>query len=902
MKKIQLSFFNVAALIFISISLQAQPQLVGPLGYGGPSNGGGLFRLNLPGTTPGVVHLFNNLNPHRPTGGVCIGDEDWLYGSITYNGTNNEGAAYRIRRDGTGYIKLFNFGSGSFSRGTPYYHTDGKVYFNAENRIKVFDPSVNGVTDLDPQGLTYSQNLHIDADDYIYFFNFGDRLVRMKTDGTLFQQLHQFDQATEGYNGVVGVTEIAGNKIFGVMKIGGTNGGGTIFSINSNGTGFTVHHHFDNATGFDPESMLVYFDGKLFGTARQGGNNNLGVLYAIDADGTNYRVLQHFQTSFATGDPFGNIRISAEGRIFGCYPQHHLDNSFIANRMWKVDTSGANLQHFFNVDQRQHGAFNLDILLSNDTLFLATQEMGRHEGGVISFVDTLGNGPTPMHYFGASTNGFWPKTAVIRGSDGKLYGTASVGGPDGNGVVYSINATGTGFLNLHTFLDAEGYEPVGELLEASNGKIYSGLRFGGPINTGCIYRMDKNGANFQIIYNFPDVTNAHWPVGDLIEGPGQVVYGMFEQSSNGSGIFRMNLDGSNFTVIKHFASGELGGPRSGLRLYRGYLYGFSYVGGPSGRGGIFRIRTDGTGYQQMHAFNGSDGYYPMESPVIGRTDGKIYGTASQGGTDGFGLVFSIDTSGTGFTILHQFATEAPYPNGQLIQASDGLLYGTTFWSNIAPGGGGIVFRLNLDGSGFTVIKEFNSATEGAGAGSIMDLTATALPVQWGDFTAKQKEQTVLLEWRTVQEQNADQFIIERSYTNATFQPIGTVTATGNTTTGTRYSFTDTDPFNGDNYYRLKQTDRDGNFTYSKTVRISFEGRVDITLSPNPAQDNLTIKLPANQTAKNISVTDASGRLVLRIAPGNRPVITIPVHKLSKGMYWLQVQTDQKSYRMPFMKQ
>jgi uncharacterized repeat protein (TIGR03803 family) len=529
--------------------------------------------------------------------------------------------------------------------------------------------------------------------------------------------------------------------------------------------------------------------------------------------------------------------------------------------------------------------------------------MGRHEGGVISVVDTFGNGPTPLHHFGATANGFWPKAGIIKGSDGRLYGTASVGGPDGNGIVYSNNVLGTSFLPLHTFVDAEGYYPVGELLEASNGKIYGALRYGGPINTGCIYRMDKNGANFQIINTFPDITLAHWPVGDLIEGPGQLLYGMFEQSTNGSGIFRMNLDGSNLTVLKHWTAGELYGPNSGLRLYRGYLYGFSYVGG-TGRGGIFRIRLDGTGYQEMHVFNGADGSLPMESPVIGRNDGKIYGAASQGGANGYGTIFSIDTSGANFTVLRHldYNTDGGYAHGQLIQASDGLLYGTTFSSNLAPGGGGTIYRINTDGSGFVVITEFNSVTMGAGPGSIMDLTATPLPVQWGDFTAKQKEQSVLLEWRTVQEQNADQFIIERSYTNATFQPIGAVTATGNTPTGTSYSFTDTDPFNGDNYYRLKQTDRDGNFTYSKTVRISVEGRVDITLSPNPAQDNLTIKLPANQTAKNISVTDASGRLVLRFAPGNRPVITIPVHNLTKGMYWLQVQTDQKSHRIPFMKQ
>jgi len=337
--KIQLSFFYVAALIFVSLSLQAQPQLVGPLGYGGPQNGGGLFRLNLPGTTPGMIHLFNNLNPHRPTGGVCIGNEDWLYGMVTYNGTNNEGAAYRIRRDGTGYVKLFNFNNGSVAHGTPYYHIDGKVYFNGENVIKVFDPATMGVTDLVPDGFSYTNNLWIDADDYIYCFVFGERLARYKTDGSQFQELHQFVPGTDGSNGIAGVTEIPGNKIFGVMKFGGVNNGGTLYSINSNGTGFAVHHHFENTTGLEPESMLVYYDEKLFGTTTSGGANGLGVLYAIDADGTNYRVLMHFETSFATGNPFGNIRISADGRIFGCYPQHHLSSSFSENRLWKVDTS-----------------------------------------------------------------------------------------------------------------------------------------------------------------------------------------------------------------------------------------------------------------------------------------------------------------------------------------------------------------------------------------------------------------------------------------------------------------------------------------------------------------------------------------------------------------------------------
>lgn len=899
MKKFQLAILT--CIVLLPHWLLAQPQLIGQLRFSGPQNGGAIYRLDQPGNTPGLIHTFNNLNPHLPVSGVCAGDEDWLYGSVGYNGTNSEGAAYRIRKDGTGFVKLFNFNSGSIARGAPYYHTDEKIYFNAENVIKVFDPATSGVTDLDPQGLVLSKNFLFDSDDYMYFSHSGDRLVKIKTDGTGYMELHQFDAGTEGANGEIGVTEIPGNIIFGVQKDFGSGNGGTIYSIHKDGNNFAVHHHFTDPSGITPESKLFFFDGKLFGTTSRGGNFGLGVLFAIDADGSNYRVLYHFESTLGSADPMGNIFINADGRIFGGYSQWHYNSSFIANRLWKIDTSGANMEQFYAVNQREHGHFNRGILLSNDTIFLATSEMGRHEGGALSRVDTMGNGAVALHNFGASANGFYPESGLIKGTDGKLYGTANIGGTDGNGIVYSLNISGTGFTKLHEFTDAEGYEPSGKLLEAGDGKIYGVCGIGGPTNTGCIYRMDKNGANFEIIYNFNNLNNGYWPVGGLVEGTGAVLYGMTEQGAGGPVIFRCNTNGSNYIVLKQFVGGELSGAQSGLIQYRGYLYGFMQSGGVAGQGGIFRIRTDGTGYQLMHEFNNTDGNSPLGSPTIA-TNGRIYGSASQGGTNGYGTLFSIDTAGTGFTVHRHldFVVDGAYPAGQLIQGSDGLIYSAITSSVLSPGSGGIIARMNLDGSNFTIVKEFNSESEGSAPAWIMDLNAMPLPVQWTDFTARQNNQSVLLDWQTAQEQNTDRFIIERSGNATAFQSIGFVTAMGNTATGNHYSFTDPHPLNGDNYYRLKQTDKDGKFTYSKTVRISFEGRASITLSPNPALDNLTIKLPAAETVKSLVITDAGGRIVLRRGQANTSVITVPVQAFSKGIYWLQIETGQRTYRSSFM--
>jgi uncharacterized repeat protein (TIGR03803 family) len=899
MKKIQLSNFIFPVLIMASVAAKAQPQLVGPFVSGGSQNGGGIFRLDQPANTPGVIREFNNLNPHLPSGGVCAGDEDWLYGMVTYNGTNNEGAAYRIRKDGTGFVKLFDLGTGTTAVGTPYYHTDGRIYFNAGNTIKIFDPGTMGVSEVGALGLVYSKNLLIDSDDYIYYLGF-QRLYKVKTDGTDLEELHVFDQLTEGIDGTAGLTEDASGTLYGLQKTGGTDNGGTIFSIQKDGTGFTVLHHFTNATGYNPESKLELFDSKLYGTTSRGGNSDIGVLYTINPDGSDYRVLRHFEISSGPlPDPLGNIRISAEGRIFGCYSQFHLGPTFETTRLWKIDTSGSNLENFINVDQRNNGHGNIDILLTNDSIFLTTSGMGRHDGGVLSLCDTSSFAAMPLHHFGASANGFNPRSGLIKATDARLYGTNNIGGPDGNGVVFSINADGTGFSKLHEFTDAEGYDPRGKLLEASNGKIYGVLHIGGPGNTGCLFRMDKNGANFQVVYNFADLNNGYFPEGGVIEGPGGILYGSFAQSSNGSGLYRINLDGTGYTVLKFFASGELAGPMGGLRLYRGYLYGVCQTGGTFS-GGVFRIRPDGSGYQQLHVFNQTDGAFPRYALTI--ANGRLFGTTDQGGANSYGVLFGIDTSGTNFTVHRDFdfSVDGASPQETTL-ASDGLLYGVTATSNINPGGGGTLFRINPDGSGFTTVYEFNLVTQASFPVSVMDLNSSPLPVQWVDFTARKKDQSVLLEWQTAQEQNADQFIVERSNTNTAFQLIGMVTATGNTATGARYSFIDQDPLNGDNYYRLKQTDKDGKFTYSKVVRINFEQQVLFTISPNPAQDNLTIKLSAGERVEAVVITDASGRLVKRQGGFNASTAIIPITGLSKGMYWLQVETGQKNYRTKFMK-
>jgi uncharacterized repeat protein (TIGR03803 family) len=902
MKKVILLPFLLSTIL-----VYTQPKLIGTLSVSGPKIGGTIFRSDLPGTSPGIIYSFDNTAPHMPRGGVTMGaDNIWCYGMLNYNGVNSNGALYRIRNDGSGFMILQVLTNFPGALMIPYRHTDDNIYFSNEFSIKRYDPGTNTVADLPLNAGIAVKNLLIDTDDWMYFTTEINTIAKMKTDGTQWTDLHSFDLMTEGTGGLAGLTEIPGDSLFGVQAFGGTNNGGTLYSIKKDGTGFTVHHQFDNATGFQPESRLMYFDGKLYGTTAQGGNFNQGVLYTINPDGTGYRVLHDFEVGFSGGAvPLGNISIAANGRIFGSTSQFFSGPSG-QFRLFKVDTSGAAFEYFFNINQRESGHFNLDILLqdNDETIYLTTAEMGRHDGGVLSKIDTLGNGASLFH-FGTAANGFRPNAALIKGSDGKLYGTTSIGGPDGNGTIYSVNIDGTGYVRLHQFLDAEGYDPKGKLLEASDGKLYGVLQWGGPINSGAIYRIDKTGSNFQIVYNFPNLANGYSPIGSLIEDNTGVLYGATNSTLSGYGAaFKINKDGTGYTVLKHFSNvAELTYPNDGLRLYGEYLYGVTNFSA-SGKGGVFRVKTDGTGYEVIHEFAGaSDGANPYATPILAN-NGKLIGTTQFGGNELAGVIYSMDVTGANYTILRQFSltNDVQYPTTGLIQGSDGVLYGTASSNTITIATGATVYSINRDGSNFAVIKSFNFDTEGQLPAGLLDLNGAALPVQWLAFDATIKAQSVLLTWKTAQEQNSDRFEIERSSNGVAFTTIGKVTAAGNTQLTTSYSYTDKNPLNGTNYYRLKQVDADERFSYSKIVSVSFSSLDRITISPNPVPGRLNLQLPANNRYSLIRITDASGKLVMQktITPASAN-ISMDVHQLAKGWYVLTLNGGE-AVRKVFVKE
>ncbi len=178
---------------------------------------------------------------------------------------------------------------------------------------------------------------------------------------------------------------------------------------------------------------------------------------------------------------------------------------------------------------------------------------------------------------------------------------------------------------------------------------------------------------------------------------------------------------------------------------------------------------------------------------------------------------------------------------------------------------------------------------------VTKIVTTVLPLNLLSFGAYLQQRDALLQWETNNEVNTQLFEIERSFDGINFSKAGQVNATGNSSRS-NYGYTDVSlpqypNYKGLVFYRLKMKDRDGSFTYSKTIRLSNINTGLLTVSPNPVKDQLTISGFKDNRLYDVSVRDISGKLLQkgRISFVNN---RLDVSSLAAGIYILAVQTNE----------
>ena len=158
-----------------------------------------------------------------------------------------------------------------------------------------------------------------------------------------------------------------------------------------------------------------------------------------------------------------------------------------------------------------------------------------------------------------------------------------------------------------------------------------------------------------------------------------------------------------------------------------------------------------------------------------------------------------------------------------------------------------------------------------------------------------------LKWITTNEINTSKFIVERSDDGVNFDPIAEVKA--NNTSGThQYISSDQNPLKGISYYRLKQMDNDGNYTYSKIVAIDLKLNKDVVLYPNPVGNSLIFMHPSSLSVATINLVSANGNLEISIsAQPNTSQTEIDVSSLKAGAYILNYLGKEEKLVLKFIK-
>jgi uncharacterized repeat protein (TIGR03803 family) len=297
-----------------------------------------------------------------------------------------------------------------------------------------------------------------------------------------------------------------------------------------------------------------------------------------------------------------------------------------------------------------------------------------------------------------SREGVGPQCALVQAKDGNFYGTTTGGGRWGCGTIFKITPEGE-FTTLAHFDDTNGCWPYGSLLQARDGNFYGTTRYGR--RHGTIFRFTPPGT-------ITDMGAVDFdPVGDLAEGPDRKLYavcmdGGVADYCHGT-ILRFTTNGASELV--HTFCGSEGGlyPSGGLLLASdGYFYGVTAGGGAWGSGTVYRISTNGefaTIASFLHWKGNAE--YP-NGRLVEAPDGSLYGAADSPGH--VGAIFRVTKDGV-LTTLADGVNQ--YPRGPLVLANDGNFYGCTYGGGdyCCPISQGTLFRLTHDGA-FTVLFSF----------------------------------------------------------------------------------------------------------------------------------------------------------------------------------------------------
>ena len=579
--------------------------------------------------------------------------------------------------------------------------------------MKSFPDNVLGST---PTEVTEDGGWLYGVSDSVSAFSRGS-VYRVKTDGTGFQTLYAFSETNNaGYKPVSGLTVMEG-MIYGATELGGANNGGALYRMAVDGTGFSVIGSFSAGSGNprNPYGLAVTADA-LIGAANSD-STGVSTLFKLDlvqpfepvfvatpADRkaaniiamhvSNRAIDPNLQTqplTYTLLDPPAGMSIDTNGLI-SWTPSFSQDGDFIirtvasrgalsaTNQFTVTVTSSFNPPQVIPTPSALHtfsvieGQVAPNVTVVGDMIYGVvdggTAGLG-FDGGFIFKMKNDGTGFEMLKNFvktgtggaGSFSQGMSPNSPLVV-VDGMIYGTTMLGGTSAQGTVFKLSTNGTGFSVIKSFDgNPQGHPNSGLTFQGKS--LFGSLSVATALDDGGIFRIDTNGLNYGVYASRAVGASPLYPNAPPVV-VGNKIYDTAALSligeDYGPGIlWSVTTNDTSFTIMKSFPDNVLGSTPTEVTEDGGWLYGVSDSVSAFSRGSVYRVKTDGTGFQTLYAFSETNnaGYKPVSGLTV--MEGMIYGATELGGANNGGALYRMAVDGTGFSVIGSFSAGSGNP-------------------------------------------------------------------------------------------------------------------------------------------------------------------------------------------------------------------------------------------------
>ena len=896
-------------------------------------------------------HDFDGITGSNPYGDLVVKDGNF-YGMTYSGGSNNYGVIFEWESATNNYtVKITFLGSGINVGANPYSSlvlANGKFYgmtFRGGSidfgDIFEWDPVTNIYTKKFDFGGGSSSSNTDGADPYgnlVFkdgkFYGMASRqgggrwsrglLFEWDPVTNIYNKKYVYELSPdedETYNGANprGSLVISGGKIYGMTSYGGSSEGGVIFEWDPAGSGiYTKKINFNHPHNGESPNSLVFNGNKLYGITSLGGTDGLGVIFQWDFASNTFIKKHDLHPASGNGrKPTGNL-VFCNGKFYGMTfyvtaPVYFHQHIFEWDPVTNVFTPKAS----FSVGVEPTG----NLAESGGKLYGMFNRGGPAGGGIFKW-DPVTNLFTKLHEF---DNGSPRSGSGLIERAGKLYGVIP-GGANGAGFIFEWDIAGNSYTKKYDLVAATGSSPVGNLL-LYNDKFYGMTDAGGSNNKGVIFEWDPVSNSYTKEYDF-NVTDGGNPVSTLVVNNGKL-YGMTKNggSSDVGVIFEWDPVTNTYSKKSDFtgANGRNPVSRNALTLVPASVTG----GLPGNCVSYSPVTIDNTNNNAWVPIMDDNGLAVAEIKAngnnLGIVNASVYINNSTVREDNAGRLY-LDRN---ITITPQFQPSSPVDIRLYIRGSEFTTIKNANNSVGSPSGISTINDLgvfkNDDNCGGTLADKATPVTTTAATWAndyVLSTSVTsfstfyfaskanaALPLTLLEFSGRLQNNNALLNWKTENELNTVEFIVERSIDGIQYKAVGTVTA-ANRPGIHNYNFTDPSVTTSGAkiiYYRLQQKDLDGHFTYSKIVTLSLDNENTLVrLYPNPVSNELNLVINSTQR-DNIKwqIIDVSGRIInnqIRQVTTGGNNFAIDVTRMAKGVYFLSIQGNEINKWLQFVKQ